>query len=444
MADRPRTILHVDMDAFYASVELLRLPDLRGRPVVVGGTGARGVVAAASYEARSYGVFSAMPSTRARRLCPDAVFLAGDHDHYREVSGRVMELFRAVTPLVEPLSLDEAFLDVTGARRLHGDGESIARALRARVWDEEGLTCSVGVAPVKFLAKLATGSAKPRPSRRGPVFGTGVSVVAPGDELAFLHPLPVEALWGVGPATLTRLQRYGVRTVGDLAELPLATLASGVGSAHGRHLHELAHGIDDRPVEPDQAPKSVSHEETYATDCHDRGELRREAVRMADAVAARLRAHGLTGRTVTLKVRFGDFRTITRSLTPAAAVTTGAEVARAAKELLDRVDTAEGVRLLGVGVSGLVEAGAGAGRQLSLLDEEGDPVGPEETRPVAWGAATDAIDRVRERYGADAVVPATLAGNDGIRVARRGRQQWGPDHPDQAVTGPGRRPTSPD
>ena len=423
----PRTILHVDMDAFFVSVELLRRPELRGRPVVVGGHGPRGVVAAASYEARSYGVFSAMPSARARSLCPHAVFLPGDHAHYGEVSGRVMAIFRSITPLVEPLSLDEAFLDATGARLLHGDGPTIAATLRRRVWEEEGLTCSVGVSAVKFLAKLATTSAKPRASREGPVFGSGVAVIPPGEELAFLHPLPVKALWGVGPATLARLERFGVRTVADLAELPRATLESAVGKAHGGHLHDLAHGIDPRTVDPDQAVKSISHEETYPTDLFDPEGLRREAVRMADAVAARLRAHDVVGRTVTVKVRFGDFRTITRSATPPEPVSTGPSVARVAKELLARVDVSPGVRLLGVGVSGLVPPGTGSGRQLSLLDDE-----PSEaaTAPDGdWSAATDAIDRVRARYGADAVVPATLAGTDGIRVRRRGDQQWGPDRP---------------
>ncbi|HEV7720032.1 MAG TPA: DNA polymerase IV [Iamia sp.] len=427
-----RTILHVDMDAFFASVELLRRPELRGQPVVVGGNGPRGVVAAASYEARSYGVFSAMPSSRAQRLCPHAVFLPGDHAHYAEVSARVLDIFRSVTPLVEPLSLDEAFLDVTGARRLAGDGPTIARDLRRRVLEQEGLTCSVGVAPVKFLAKLATTAAKPRPSRRGPVFGSGVSVIEPGGELAFLHPLPVGALWGVGPATLARLERYGVRTVGDLAEMPLATLESAVGQAHGHHLHDLAHAVDPRSVDPDQELKSISHEETYATDRFDPDELRTEAVRMADAVATRLRRHGSVARTVTIKVRFGDFRTITRSATPPEAVATGPAVARVAKELLARVDVAPGVRLLGVGVSNLVAPGAGGGGvQLSLLDAlaetpgAADPTGPDD---AAWAAATDAVDRARERYGADAVVPASLAGPAGISVRRRGDQQWGPDH----------------
>ena len=420
-----RTILHLDMDAFFASVELLRRPELRGRPVVVGGSGPRGVVAAASYEARSYGVHSAMPSTRARRLCPDAVFLPGDHAHYAAVSSRVMAILRDVTPLVEPLSLDEAFLDVTGARRLHGDGPTIAAALRARILDEEGLTCSVGVAPVKFLAKLATGAAKPTASRNGPVFGPGVAVVEPGRELEFLHPLPVAALWGVGPATRARLDRYAVATVGDLAALPLATLESALGRAQGRHLHDLSHGRDPRLVEPDQPLKSISHEETFPADRRDPDALRADVVRMADAVAARLRAAGRVARTVTVKVRFGDFRTITRSTTPAAPVATGPAVARAAKDLLAAVDVGEGVRLLGVGVGNLVAPGShGGGEQLSLLDVDGpDPVGDDD----AWERATDAIDRARERFGADAVVPASLATPTGIRVRRRGDQQWGPD-----------------
>ncbi len=287
---------------------------------------------------------------------------------------------------------------------------------------------------MKFLAKLATNAAKPRPSRQGPVFGPGVSVIAPGEELAFLHALPVEALWGVGPATLARLERYGVRTVRDLAELPLAALESSVGRAHGRHLHDLAHGVDPRAVVPDQAIKSISHEETYPTDRFDPEELRREAVRMADAVAGRLRAHGGAARTVTIKVRFGDFRTITRSSTPPTPVATGPAVARVAKALLAAVDVSPGVRLLGVGVSGLGATAAGGGEQLSLLDDvvdEGDEVRPDA---AGWSAATDAIDAVRARYGDDAVVPASLAGPTGIRVRRRGDQQWGPD---AATTDPG-------
>ena len=419
-----RTILHVDMDAFFVSVELLRRPELRGRPVVVGGTGNRGVVAAASYEARAYGVFSAMPSGQARRLCPQAVFLPGDHAHYGDVSGRVMALFRSFTPLVEPLSLDEAFLDVTGAQRLLGEGAGIGRAIRDEVLAQEGLTCSVGVAATKMVAKLASQAAKPKAMPSGPVAGSGVHVVAPGSEQDFLRPLPARALWGVGPATLARLERLGVRTVGDIADLPPEALVGALGQANGRHLGQLANGIDPRPVEPDQRVKSIGHEETFATDRHDPDDLRREVVRMADGVAWRLRADGRAARTVTLKVRFGDFRTITRSVTLAPPVDEAPEIARAARALLAEIDPAPGVRLLGVTASGLVD---GSGRQLSFDDLAGP----------AWHEASGAVDAIRERFGDRAIGPASAVGRHGLRVKRRGDGQWGPDD-DPAPGGPPR------
>jgi DNA polymerase IV len=409
-----RTILHVDMDAFFVSVELLRRPELRGRPVVVGGSGNRGVVAAASYEARAYGVFSAMPSVQARRLCPEAVFLPGDHGHYAEVSGRVMAVFRSYTPLVEPLSLDEAFLDVTGAGRLLGDGATVGRAVREQVRDEEGLTCSVGVATTKLVAKLASEAAKPVASPTGPVPGTGVHEVRSGEERAFLRPLPARALWGVGPATLAKLERLGVRTVGDIAELPVGSLVGALGTANGRHLSRLANGVDPRPVEPDQRLKSIGHEETFATDRHDPDVLGREVVRMADAVAWRLRAGGRAARTVVLKVRFGDFRTITRSTTLPTPVDEGPELARAARALLAGIDPAPGVRLLGVTASGLVED---TGRQLSFDDVGG----------AAWTEATGAVDAIRERFGDEAIGPASAVGRHGLRVKRAGAAPWGPD-----------------
>ena len=411
--DAAATILHVDMDAFFVSCELLRRPELRGLPVVVGGGSQRGVVAAASYEARAHGVHSAMPSGRARRLCPHAVFLDGDHVHYRGVSARLMEIFRSFTPLVEPLSLDEAFLDVSGARRLHGSPRRIAEAIRSQVLEQEGLSCSVGVASTKFLAKLATGEAKPRPSPTGPVSGRGVKVVAPGRELEFLHPLPVSALWGVGPATLAKLDRLGVSTVGDLAAMPTSAVVSSLGAASGRHLSNLARGIDPRPVEPERAPKSVGHEETFARDHRHRSTLDREAVKLADATARRLREHDLAGRSVTVKVRFGDFRTITRSITVAAPVRSGSVLARLAKALLDDVDTSPGVRLLGVSVSKLSNDGP---QQLEL----------GQSRDRSWDDADAAVDRIRARFGADAVGPAALAGTEGLAVKREGDQQWGP------------------
>ncbi|MGH9136151.1 MAG: DNA polymerase IV [Acidimicrobiales bacterium] len=412
-AEGVASILHLDLDAFFVSVELRRRPELRGQPVVVGGPGARGVVAAASYEARAYGVYSAMPSVHAQRLCPHAVFLPGDYSAYAEASGRVMAILRDVTPLVEPISLDEAFLDVGGARRLLGDPPDIAHQLRRRIIDEEALTSSVGVAANKFLAKLASEAAKPRATPTGPAFGAGVVVVDPGEELAFLHPLPVRALWGVGPATQKVLDRLGVRTVGDLAALDEHTLVTALGDAHGRHLWRLANGVDDRPVEPDQRVKSVSHEETFATDRTTHDELRPEIVRMADAVADRLRRLDLGGRTVTIKVRFHDFRTISRATTFPGMVDGGTAIARAAKDLLAAVDPSSGVRLLGVGVSNLVH---GAPVQLSLDDDGAGDL-------TRWGDATAAVDAVRERFGSDAVLPATVVGRG---VKHRGDQQWGP------------------
>jgi DNA polymerase-4 len=419
-----RTILHVDMDAFFVAVEVRRRPELRGKPVVVGGTGDRGVIAAASYEARRYGVHSAMPSTRARRLCPDALFLSPDFDAYSEASARVHEVFRTFTPVVEPIALDEAFLDVTGARRLFGGGDEIARALRTRIADELALACSVGVAPTKLLAKLASEAAKPRATPTGVRPGPGVVVVAPGRELAFLHPHPVQALWGVGPATLERLRRLGVTTIGDLAALPLDALTASLGSSAGRHLHALARGVDDRPVEPDREARSIGHERTYAADLHDPAQLDRELVKLADAVAARLRHTGVAGRTVTVKVRFGSFETITRSGTAASPVDTAVEVVAVGRRLLAGVDPAPGVRLLGVSVSNLV---ADAPRQLTL-DGTGDA---DEPSVDEWSDASRTIDEIRDRFGADAIGPASLVTRDAGRTRlapfRRGQQQWGPD-----------------
>ena len=410
-----RTILHVDMDAFFVSVELLRRPELRGQPVVVGGTGRRGVVAAANYEARVHGVFSAMPTAQARRLCPRAVFLAGDHKLYGEVSTRVMAIFHEFTPLVEPLSLDEAFLDVSGARRRAGDGPTIARAVRERILDQERLACAVGVAASKLVAKLASAAAKPRVTPSGLQPGLGVLVVPAGEEHVFMHPLPARALWGVGPKTLERLERLGVHTIGDIAALPVQALVHAVGDAHGRHLHAVASGIDDRPVEPDQPVKSVGHEETFPRDVHDAERLGREVVRMADGVASRLRGAGLAGRTVTLKLRFGDFRTITRSTTLPTVVDAAPTIARAAGELLAAVDPSPGVRLLGVTVSGL---SADPARQLSFDDIAADR--------RSWDDASSAIDEIRARYGDAAIGPAAAMGRDGLRIKRRGDDPWGP------------------
>jgi DNA polymerase IV len=458
-----RVILHVDMDAFYASVEVLRNPALKGKPVLVGGSGSRGVVASCSYEARAFGVRSAMSSAQANRLCPDAIWVSGDHGLYGEYSGRVHECFQRVTPIVEGIALDEAFLDITGAQRLLGLPHEIATQLRTDINRATGLTCSVGIASSKLLAKLASECAKPslpgKPSKRLPPgsqrVSEGVVKVIPGEEVSFLHDHPIEALWGVGPATKARLDRYGVRTVGDLAAMPRDSVVNALGRANGSHLHALAHAVDDRPVEADRALKSVGHEETFSTDRRDIDGLGVDATRMADAVSNRLRDSRVVGRTVSLKIKFSDFRLITRSRTSTAWTSSGVQIADVARSLLNEADLADqilsaGVRLLGVSVSSLRsttgDGGLVAGaeesdpsghpsvEQLDLFGATVEPVpsaAPQEgTKAVTDAAFNRAIEAVRERFGDAAVAPASLVTERGLRTKRRGDTQWGPADPE--------------
>ena len=373
-------ILHVDMDAFFASVEIRRHPELRGRPVVVGG-GVRGVVAAASYEARRYGIRSAMPMSQAQRLCRDLVVVTPDRAAYSAASATVMAILRDVTPLVEPLSLDEAFLDVSGAVRLHGRPAAIAQAIRARVVDELDLTCSVGVAPTKFVAKLASARCKP----------DGLLVVPAADVLAFLRPLPVTVLWGVGARTADAVHRLGVRTVADLAATPLDTLQRAVGASVAQHLHNLSHGVDERVVEPHDVEKSISAEHTSDVDLLDDDEVHREILRLSAEVGRRVRERGLAARTIGIKIRFADFSTITRVRTLPSWTDSTATIRETADELyravgLDRPR----IRLVGVKAENFRAAGA-TPVQLTL-----DAVGtPERT------GADRVIDAARERFGAN-------------------------------------------
>ena len=382
-------IVHVDMDAFYASVETIKDPALRGKPIVVGGLGGRGVVTSASYEARAFGVSSAMPIVRARRLCPHAVFLPNDFSAYEKYSRLIRKVFGSYTPLVEPLSLDEAFLDVSGSVKLFGAPVDIARRIKSDV-GEIGLPCTVGVAPNKFLAKLASTRAKP----------DGLLVVPHDAVKEFLHPLPVTALWGVGEGTAEVLRRLGLKTVADIAAVPRSTLQRALGDAAGGHLHQLAWGVDDRPVTPDEPAKSIGSEETFHRDLDDSGEILREMLRLCDRTATRLRSKGLSGRTVTVKIRWSNFKTITRSRTLETAVDTAPEIYAVARSVYERLDPERPrIRLIGVSVSGL--AAGPPQRQLDLLTASGRP---------GWSEASAAIDEIRGRFGDRSVGPATLLG----------------------------------
>ena len=394
-----RVILHVDMDAFYASVEQRDRPDLRGRPVVVGADPrGRGVVSAASYEARRFGIHSAMPIGRAYRLCPTAVFLPVAMDKYARESERIMAILARFTPLVEPLSLDEAFLDVGASRDLHGSGIEIARQIRARIQAEVGLTASAGVAPNKFLAKIASDLRKP----------DGLVEVSPGEEATFLHDLPLRRLWGVGPSAERDLAALGARTIGDLVRLGRARLRSRLG-ASGAHLWELAQGIDDRPVVPWHDPKSIGAEETFGHDTRDVARIRATLLAQADRVAAELRAAGLRGRTVTLKLRFEDFRTLTRRGTEDAPTADGGEIFRRAWTAFSKVPRPQAIRLVGLSVSGLGPASEPG--QLTLFGR------PDRTERI--GRVTD---EVRTRFGPEALVRGSLLA-PGRSRARPGRSR---------------------
>ncbi len=395
----PRTILHLDLDAFFVAVERLRDPRLVGRPVVVGGRPEqRGVVASASYEARRFGIRSAMPTAQALRLCPDLIIVPAHRRLYRHYSDRVMAILNEITPLVEPISIDEAFLDITGCERLWGPPAELAARLQARIETELGLSASLGVAANKLVAKIASDLRKPH----------GLVIVPPGEEAAFLAPLPVERLWGVGPVTARRLRNMGITTIGDLAARPVHELVARFG-AQGWELWRHAQGQDDRPVEPESEPKSLSRETTFAQDVVNPERLRRTLLWLSEEVGIRLRRHRLRARTISIKLRYADFTTLTRQITLAEPTDQEQTIYHHAVNLWQKTWTrARPVRLLGIGVSNF----SGPERQLSLFPTEDD-----RRRRLS-----QALDHIRERFGEHAILRASLLGELNERTAGKKRR----------------------
>lgn len=406
--DTGARILHVDMDAFYAAVEVLDDPSLRGLPLIIGAPDGRSVVSSASYEARRYGVRSAMPVSRAIRLCPSARIVMPHFHRYQEVSRQVMAIFESFTPLVEPLSVDEAFLDVHGVRRLWGSPARIAQLVRERVSDEAGITCSVGVAATKHVAKMASTIAKP----------DGMLVVAAADTQAFLDPRSVRAMWGVGPKAAESLEARGVRTIRDIRESSHDMLARAVGPALGARLADLARGEDARPVETERIEKSVGHEETFDTDITDRVFLRAELLRLADRVAARLRRAEWETGTVSIKVRFDDFRTLTRSLTLPEPSAVGQRIGEAAQSLFEQIDRRDPIRLIGVRAERLRPAGGGA---LGLWDDDAD-----------WRRVEGAVDDAVARFGNATITRARHVGRSDGRGSAQHPRAHGFDRPSKS------------
>jgi DNA polymerase-4 len=377
-------ILHVDMDSFFVEVERLNRDDLRDRPVAVGGTGNRGVIASASYEARRSGVRSAQPTSVARRLCPELVVVSPSHGKYGELSGRVFEVFNSFTPKVEGLSLDEAFLDVSGLRHHYGSPVEVGQEIRAKIRSDIGLPSSVGVASTKFVAKLASKAAKP----------DGLRHIDSVGQQEFLHALPVEELWGVGPATLAGLQRLGIATVGDLAGLPEATISAALGPSQGVHLHMLANGIDNRSVEPASETKQISVEETYSHDLEGRNLVESALLAHAQRLAMRLRQASAKPRTISLKVRYDDFTTVTRSRTRPEGIDGSRDIFQIAKEMLSDVPAERPVRLLGLAGSSFDNITGGT--QLLLGQDD------------SWSRVSRVVGDVEDRFGPASVEPARL------------------------------------
>lgn len=383
-----RTIIHVDMDAFYASVEILDNPELKGKPVVVGGTSDRSVVSAASYKAREYGIHSAMATVKARKLCPDAIFMPVRMKRYREVSNKIMAIFHRFTPLVEPISLDEAFLDVTSSTNLFGKGPDIAKQIRKMITEETGLTASAGVASSKLVAKIASDLQKPN----------GLTIVEAGQEKDFLAELPIKKLWGAGKKTIHSLTQFDIETIGELAALPEKILVAKFGK-HGRHLYLAANGIDDRPVIPTREAKSIGHEETFSEDITDLAVIKQELLELATRVGERLRRHGRLGKTITVKIKFHDFSACSRSTTLADPTNDTRKIFQQGSILLEKTQAgSKPVRLAGISVSNLSEPVSTY--QQNLFDNAQQHQKNQELNK--------AVDKINRMFGEKTINPATL------------------------------------
>ncbi len=384
---RKRVIIHLDMDAFYPSVEILDNPELKGKPVIVGGSANRGVVSSASYEARKFGVHSAQPISQALRLCPHGIFLPVRMERYKELSSMIFGIFRRFTPLVEPLSIDEAFLDVTGTERLLGDPVTVAKKIKKTVLAETGLTVSAGLAPSKFVAKIASDMNKP----------DGLTVVNAEGLEEFLDPLPIEKMWGAGRVTQEKMIRLGIRTFCDLKQYPAERLEKELGK-HGTQMQRLAMGIDSREVETEHEVKSIGHEQTFSSDIDEIEHAKKELLALSMSTAARMRRSGISGITITLKVKYSDFKQITRSVTLDNPTNDGMKIYRTAIDLLETTETGtRPVRLLGVSVSGLNPE---MNRQLSIFGED------NEVKKA--NNLNRAVDSLQERFGKKSVLPGRL------------------------------------
>ena len=377
-------ILHVDMDAFFVAVEVLDDPSLVGKPIVIAHNDGRSVVSSASYEARRYGVRSAMPLGMALRRCPNAIVVPPTFERYRETSAQVMDVFRSVTPLVEQLSIDEAFLDVAGARRLWGTPGEVASLIRKRVKNEVGITCSVGAAATKHVAKMASTASKPN----------GLLVIPASRTQEFLDPRPAGAMWGIGPKAAETLSARAIRTIRDVRETPVPTLARILGPAQAQRIHDLANGRDPREIQTERTEKSISHEETFRTDVSDPEVLRGEILRLADRVAVRLRRAGVEASGVAIKLRFDDFQTLTRSQALSDPTNVGQRIAQVARDLLAAVDLRAPVRLIGVRAERLAAEGSAA---LALWDDDGE-----------WKQVDGALDKLAQRFGTGSITRAAF------------------------------------